>query len=327
MAERIGYDIIGDIHGHADELEALLWHLDYRKNAGAWRHPERTAVFVGDLIDGGPRQLETVDIVRRMVDGGHAKAVMGNHEFNAIAWHMRDEHGQPLRPHTDEKRRQHRAFLAAVADKPALHQEIVDWFLMLPLWLELKGINVVHACWHTGYMARHGDRLTAAHQLTRELMPEAARKPASDDETLFHAVEVWLKGLECTLPDGITFHDKNNKARSEVRVRWWNHEAILLPEAAVIDEHIRRNLPLIEISEAARFRYEPNRPVFFGHYWMTGEPRPQGPLAGCVDYSVAKNGKLVAYRWNGESVLSQHGFQHAGSAKAGTSPFESRGSC
>lgn len=310
MTEKAGYDIIGDVHGHANELEALLHHLDYRKHGGAWRHPERTAVFVGDLIDRGPRQLEAVDIVRRMVDGGHAQAVMGNHEFNAIAWEMEDEYGQPLRPHTDDNRRQHVAFLAAVADKPALHQEMLDWFLTLPLWLELDGINVVHACWHTGYMSRHGHRLTARQQLTRELMSEAARKPAAGEETLYNAVEVWLKGLETTLPDGKTFQDKDNKTRSEVRVRWWNHEAILLPDAAIVGERIRRELPAVEIAPTARYRYEQAKPVFFGHYWMTGEPRLQNSVAVCVDFSVAKNGKLVAYRWDRESALSHDGFQH-----------------
>lgn len=63
----VAYDIIGDIHGEADKLRDLLAHLGYRETAGAFRHPERTAIFVGDLIDRGPRQRETVQTVRRMV--------------------------------------------------------------------------------------------------------------------------------------------------------------------------------------------------------------------------------------------------------------------
>ncbi len=47
----MNYDIIGDVHGHADVLVALLRKLGYRERAGAWRHPERTAVFLGDFID------------------------------------------------------------------------------------------------------------------------------------------------------------------------------------------------------------------------------------------------------------------------------------
>ena len=45
----MAYDIIGDIHGQADKLEALLRTLGYRDTAGAWRHPERQAIFVGDF--------------------------------------------------------------------------------------------------------------------------------------------------------------------------------------------------------------------------------------------------------------------------------------
>jgi hypothetical protein len=72
----MAYDIIGDIHGHADKLEALRRTLGYRDTAGAWRHPERQVIFVGDFIDRGPAQLRSLDIARRMVDAGVALAVM-----------------------------------------------------------------------------------------------------------------------------------------------------------------------------------------------------------------------------------------------------------
>ena len=81
----MSYDIIGDIHGHADALRTLLTKLDYREVQGVFRHPDRMAIFVGDFIDRGPKQLESVTIVRRMVEADTALAVMGNHEFNAIA--------------------------------------------------------------------------------------------------------------------------------------------------------------------------------------------------------------------------------------------------
>lgn len=50
----MAYDIIGDVHGHASALAALLTRLGYRETRGAWRHPDRQAIFVGDLIDRGP---------------------------------------------------------------------------------------------------------------------------------------------------------------------------------------------------------------------------------------------------------------------------------
>jgi hypothetical protein len=75
-----GYDIIGDIHGYADKLEALLKRLDYQEVGGVWGHPQRTAIFVGDFIDRGPQQRRTVAIAQCMVERGSALAVMGNHD-------------------------------------------------------------------------------------------------------------------------------------------------------------------------------------------------------------------------------------------------------
>lgn len=312
-----GYDVIGDIHGHADELEALLAALGYQRRAGAWRHPERKAVFLGDFIDRGPRQLDTVDIVRRMVEEGHAHAVMGNHEFNAIAWFLRDEHGRPLRRHTEKNLRQHQAFLAELDGKPKLHEALIDWFLTLPLWQSFDGFNAIHACWHRGYMERHAAQLRAGNRLDRALMPLAAiQPPAGADETLFHAIEVWLKGLETTLPAGHSFHDKDGHLRHEVRVRWWDETAVRYPEAALIGDDIRSRLPAFEIPPAARYRYPEEAPVFFGHYWMQGEPTVQSAKTACLDFSVAKQGKLVAYRWGGESSLSDGALRYVSSAPA-----------
>jgi protein phosphatase len=85
------FDIIGDVHGCGDELETLLGSLGYdveerRDGVGldtgpVYRHPDgRQAVFVGDLVDRGPRVLDTLRIVRNMVEAGSGLCVMGNHE-------------------------------------------------------------------------------------------------------------------------------------------------------------------------------------------------------------------------------------------------------
>lgn len=85
------FDIIGDVHGCADELEALLAQLGYevtetrpgiRLDAGpVYRHPDgRIAVFLGDLVDRGPRVLDTLRIVANMDAAGSGLCVMGNHE-------------------------------------------------------------------------------------------------------------------------------------------------------------------------------------------------------------------------------------------------------
>ncbi len=79
------FDIIGDIHGCCDELETLLQKLDYQISRSfptpTYHHPQgRKAVFLGDLVDRGPRILDTVNLVRNMVAAGTAICVPGNHE-------------------------------------------------------------------------------------------------------------------------------------------------------------------------------------------------------------------------------------------------------
>ena len=69
--------------------------------------------------------------------------------------------------------------------------------------------------------------------------------------------------------------------------------------------HTKRETTAIpdEYTEKAIFYKAGEKPVFFGHYWLTGEPAIQTPNVCCLDYSIAKGGKLVAYRFNGEDVL------------------------
>ncbi len=75
------FDIIGDLHGCADELEALLAKLGY----GPEGHPDgRLAVFVGDITDRGPRSLDCYEIVAGMVSKGRALCVAGNHDAKLV---------------------------------------------------------------------------------------------------------------------------------------------------------------------------------------------------------------------------------------------------
>jgi protein phosphatase len=88
------FDIIGDIHGCASELEALLVRLGY---GVAWGDGPgrpvrvtapagRLAVFVGDIVDRGPRSPDALRIVMSMVEAGTALAVPGNHDVKLVRW-------------------------------------------------------------------------------------------------------------------------------------------------------------------------------------------------------------------------------------------------
>lgn len=89
------FDFIGDVHGCCDELETLLQQLGYLPkrlddDSSTWgnmayAHPDgRKAVFVGDLVDRGPRILDTLRLVRNMMIVGSALCVPGNHDMKLM---------------------------------------------------------------------------------------------------------------------------------------------------------------------------------------------------------------------------------------------------
>src|SRR5271155_4517633 len=143
-----GYDLVGDIHGHADPLHRLLEKLDYAEVEGVFRHPQRRMIFVGDFIDRGPQQREVLRIARSMCEAGVASAVMGNHEFNAIGWAVQNRDGGFLRSHSKKNASQHAKFLRQLEEASADHKDALSWFRSLPISLDLPGLRVVHACWH-----------------------------------------------------------------------------------------------------------------------------------------------------------------------------------
>ena len=313
-----GYDIIGDVHGHADRLVALLEAMNYRKVDGVWRHPERTAVFVGDLVDRGKQQLDSVNIVRSMIEADTAKCVMGNHEFNAIAYVTFDPaRGDHCRSRLgwkgDKHARQHRDFIGDVGLDTPVHHELTDWFRTIPMWLELTidaaRLRVVHACWHqpsVDLLAGHLDASDGV--LTDELVIEA-----TTPGTVAHdAIEIVLKGPEVHL-GGRTYQDKNGVRRSDARLRWWDTTANTLRQAALIPgDAIEPDgtdfTPLPDIPTPSMGPSSDATPVIFGHYWFSGTPTPTSDTTACVDFSVGSGGPLVAYRWSGEETLTAANF-------------------
>ena len=129
---------------------------------------------------------------------------------------------------------------------------------------------------------------------------------------LYEAVETLLKGKEIELPKGVSFLDKDLNQRSKIRIKWWAiTKGKNYKEYAVKLEKANENfLHLIPENLTINSNYNPkDTPVFFGHYWLDEQkPSIQKPNVCCVDYSVANNGKLVAYRFDGEIKLSNSKF-------------------
>ena len=100
-AEHGPFDIIGDVHGCFDELITLLDKLGYSitrhadNKEGDWDVicPEvpveddtmkRRPIFLGDLVDRGPKSPAVLRLVMRMVREGKAICVPGNHDVKLM---------------------------------------------------------------------------------------------------------------------------------------------------------------------------------------------------------------------------------------------------
>lgn len=310
-----GYDVIGDVHGCADDLAALLEAMGYVNDTGVYAHATNKAVFVGDLIDRGPQQLEVLQIVRPMVDARSAFCIMGNHEFNAICYSIPGEDGSYLRPHSEKNEGQHRAFLEQLTIEQ--QKEYLAWFRTLPLWLDLGGLRVVHACWHDPSIEVVKQQLRSKMFDTDSQFADASTK----GHPVYEAVETLLKGPEISLTDygQPKYRDKGGDKRGAARIRWWG-TGTTLTELAVIDDTFTTvdgepypPLPAVEV-DARDYVYSGTMPVIYGHYWRRGDPKPGHDWTertACVDFSaVTEDGRLTAYRWSGEDTINPDHYFH-----------------
>lgn len=298
-------DFIGDIHGYADSLSRLLKKMGYEHKNGCYRHPERKALFIGDYIDRGPKIRETLQIVKDMVDHDQAIALMGNHEYNALCFHTPDGNGGFLRPHTEKNLKLHSETLAQLDDSDLEHY--LGWFQTLPLFYETEEFRAVHACWDEDSIAFLRTNLNNNNTLNGSSLFEFTRKRSR----LYTAADIILKGVEVSLPEGIEpIADKEGIRRTEVRVKWWLTPASL----SYIEYSIKPNPLLSAIPVAAQklTSYTPYAPseksVFFGHYWLEGVPQLFRENICCLDFSIANNGVLAAYRHDGEIKLDNAKF-------------------
>lgn len=297
------FDLIGDIHGHYDSLKKLLLSLGYVQDGSSWGHPDRKVIFVGDYIDRGPKIPQTLQLVRSMVNNGQAIALMGNHELNAILFNEEDGDGGYVRPRTQKNIGQHKHTLdqfEALTDGKDAYLDYVHWFRSLPMTFEDEQLRAVHATWHPESVAAledHADRIVEN--------PDHLAKAGDPDHALWQVTETLLKGIEESLPEGVTFTDKHGTTRDEMRIKWWKDPQETPIEEYGFDADLRAHAgKLASELVSNRWHYQDDKPVFFGHYWLQGKPALQSPYVCCLDYSIGREEKLVAYRYDGEEELS-----------------------
>ena len=299
------YDLIGDVHGCAHTLTHLLDQLGYRRHAGVWTHARRQVIFLGDIIDRGPRIREALHLVHDMVEAGQAHCIMGNHEFNALGWFTPapPESGKAfVRYHTPRYEMLLRQTFEQFERYADEWQAFLAWFVELPLFLENERFRVVHACWDNSVIDRLRQRLSEGR-----LDADFLREAAFADAFAAKALDRLLRGTDMPLPAGLTLTSAEGFTRNFFRTKFWEEnprtygDVVFQPDG--LPEQAAR-LPLSESQKSRLFLYGPDDPLLFvGHYWRSGVPAPIRHNLACLDYSAVKYGKLVAYRLDRETRL------------------------
>ncbi|WP_281189367.1 metallophosphoesterase [Vibrio diabolicus] len=293
---------IGDIHAQTEKLMALLDNQGFELNEAEERGEDVKLVFVGDLIDNhiesNTDHIALLETVKSLVDNGQAICLLGNHEFNAIGWFLKNVDVTHLRDRNKPGNlRQHQHFLEQVGQDSSCHQQWVEWFMTLPLYLNAGDVRAIHACWHDESIERLERYLNPDRSLKTEHWADAF----NPEHELFDLIETLLKGPEIALPGGTSFKDKNGITRDQIRVAWWKdqysvecyRDLAMVPTGqndAIPDIHLRSN--------ALAFNTPSLFPVVVGHYTLspTHFPQPMSDSVICVDYNAGKDDNpLVGY--------------------------------
>lgn len=151
-------------------------------------------------------------------------------------------------------------------------------------------------------------------RLTEEFLVRAHNKTSKE----YLVIEDILKGKEIDVPPHFATADKDGNIRTKNRVKWWidpegrlHGDFLFNCPDGLKDQPLPADIHFITYGEQ-----EP--PVFFGHYWLKDEePSIIASNIVCLDYSVAREGSLVAYRWNSFEKISNKNFYPIPSLHAG----------
>jgi hypothetical protein len=303
------YDIIGDVHGHADQLKSLLKNMGYQLVDDCYSHPTRKAVFVGDFINRGPKIRETINLVRSMVEKGTAFAILGNHEMYAVLYYLRDIEGKYYKKRIPKYQLQINQTLEEFVLYKEEFKSHLKWMRTLPMFLDFGDIRVVHACWDDENIRLLKSIITGP-KLTKTVLREIALNGTKFSEKFWET----CKGIDFQLPKDLLVFDDEGRPHRSFRMKWWENPIGKTFKDISIES--RFELPAYTIPhEIVKFRtpYPEDAPiVFFGHYSLTEDFGILKENVCCVDSGVSRTGRLLAYRWNGEKKLKETNFVLSG---------------
>lgn len=252
---------IGDIQGCQDRLELLLQQIEDDANI----------VFVGDLVNRGPRSLQTLRQVRAL--GERAQVVLGNHDLHllAVANGIRPAHRSDT---LDE--------ILNAPDRDAL----LGWLRMQPLAVYVEDHLIVHAGvlpqWtraQTLELAQEVEAVLRGDEWLRFLRQMYGNTPARWSDEL-SGVERW----RCIV-------------NALTRLRFCSADGTMDLTSKGVETEIPGHMPWFEVPG----RKTADETIVFGHWSTLGlmlRPRLISLDTGCL-----WGGKLTALRLSDRRVL------------------------
>ncbi len=295
------YDIIGDVHGYASLLKKLLLEMGYTKTESGYSHPNRKAIFVGDFVNRGPEIRKTVRIIRKMVENGHAQAIIGNHEINTIIYYLKDKSGIPLIKSSQKGFLSLFKTIRQFSEKSEEWASHRRWMRDLPLFLDFGDFRVVHACWSdkSVEIIKNAEREGISR---KKIFRNVYSKPKTE---ISQSVNTLTKGIDFKMPTDMKIVNNKGVSSRSFRMRWWEDTDGKTFEEISFESKFK--MPHYDIPRQLvpdHVPYPDDAPiVFFGHYCRFNGPFIIKPNICCVDSCVTGSGNLTAYRWNGEKVL------------------------
>ncbi len=145
--------VIGDVHGHLEQLIALLQNLHLTDDGLHWSGADAQLWFLGDYTDRGPDGVGVIELIMRLegearAAGGRVGALLGNHDLmllNAMRFPeavSAFEHGD--RPWTFRRMWLERAG-GQVQDAERLRPHHLDWLAARPALAKVGGTLLMHA--------------------------------------------------------------------------------------------------------------------------------------------------------------------------------------
>lgn len=277
--------VIGDVHGHADRLDALLERIYCEAGTEDLRSAGVELIFVGDLIDKGPEPATVLCRVRRLVEVGQARMVIGNHELNWLIDCHGGEGNTGAFLEATCQRSERDDLVYGFAGNHRKLQDYWQWLGQQPILIDEPHLRVVHACWHPPSVDDlERERITTADEVARTAYQQAYSRAHIAMDRLIAGCQHRRKARPCP----------GEFATRRERVHWWP-----------TGDRSPATVDLQPVAPEDGVVYPAGvPPVFFGHYALSGAPAPLASNQLCLDYGVAYGGPLVAYRHDKGAALS-----------------------